>query len=311
MSPDDVSAVVVTYNSAAEIDNCLRSLDNIPEIVVVDNGSTDQTREVVGRLRKGVRLIANPENRGFAGAANQGIKATTGPLVLFLNPDAALETDLRPLLEQLEDRDVGAAAGRLVDETGRTQAGFNIRAFPSAATLAFDTLLLNRIWPGNPVNRRYRCLDLDYGRVQNVDQPAGAFLMVRRAVLEAVGGWDERFFPLWFEDVDLCQRIRRAGFFICYAPACVARHRGGHSLAAISLEQRQVYWYGSLLSYADKYFSPAARGGMRAWVILGALLRMLGAMGRGETWQFYGKVMGLALRRRTREARQVQPHALT
>lgn len=307
----DVAAVVVTYNSALEIDNCLRSLENVGEIVVVDNGSTDDTCRIVGRCRKGVQLIANPENRGFAGAANQGVKATVSPLILFLNPDAALLTDLQPLVQQLQTPGVGAVAGRLVDESGRTQVGFNIRAFPTPARLAFEALLLNRLWPGNPVNRRYRCLDLDYDRMQDVEQPAGAFLMVRRDVLEAAGWWDERFFPLWFEDVDFCQRIRRAGYAIRYVPACVARHRGAHSLARIPVEQKQIYWYGSLLSYTDKHFPPVAKGGMRAWVFLGAVLRMLGALGRGEAWKFYGKVMALALRHRTAEGRQVQPHALT
>ncbi len=298
----DVAAVVVTYNSALEVDNCLRSLENVAEIVVVDNGSTDQTCLAVGRGRKGVQLIAHPENRGFAVAANEGAKATVSPLLLFFNPDAVLLGDLRPLIEQLQNPRVGAAAGRLIDEAGRTQVGFNVRQFPTPTVLAFEALLVNRIWPGNPVNRRYRCLDLDHDRVQEVDQPAGAFLMVRRDVLEGVGYWDERFFPLWFEDVDLCCRIKQAGYSIRYVPGCAARHRGGHSLARISLEQKQLYWYGSLLSYADKHFSPLARGGLRAGVLLGALLRMLGAAGRGGAWQSYIKVMGLALWRRTTAA---------
>ena len=302
----DVAAVVVTCNSALEIDNCLRSLENVAEVVVVDNGSTDGTCRVVGGDRKGVRVIANPENRGFASAANQGVKATASSVLLFLNPDAALVSGLSLLLEQLRDPKVGAAAGRLVDLAGRTQVGFGIRAFPTPAALAFEALLVNRIWRRNPVNRRYRCLDLDYGRAQDVEQPAGAFLAVRRDALEAVGMWDERFFPLWFEDVDLCLRIRKAGYSIRYVPDCVARHRGAHSLARISLEQKQIYWYGNLLSYTDKYFSPPARAGMRVWVVAGALLRALAALGRGEAWQFYGKVIGLALRRR-----QVQPNALT
>ena len=295
----DVAVVVVTYNSALEVDNCLRSLENIAEIVVVDNGSQDDTCGVVGRRRKGVRLIANPENRGFAGAANQGVGATVSPLVLFLNPDAALLDGVQPLVEERKGQGVGAVGGCLVNIAGETQVGFSIRAFPTPAALACEALLVNRIWPRNPVNRRYRCRDLDYTRLQNVDQPAGAFLMVRRDVLNAIGGWDERFFPIWFEDVDLCRRIRQAGYAIRYVPHCRARHTGAHSLARISLEQKQIYWYGSLLSYADKHFSPPARAGMRGVVLIGALLRMLAALGRGEAWHLYGKVMALTLRRRT------------
>ena len=127
----DVAAVVVTYNSASEVDNCLRSLENVAEIVVVDNGSQDDTCRVVGQHRKGVRFIANPENRGFAGAANQGVRATVSPLVLFLNPDAALLDGVQPLVEQLKGPGVGAVAGRLVNGAGETQIGFNVRAFPT------------------------------------------------------------------------------------------------------------------------------------------------------------------------------------
>jgi GT2 family glycosyltransferase len=304
-----VAVVVVTHNSAAVIDNCLRSLENVAEIVVVDNGSADDTCRVV-QNRRGVRMIANPDNRGFAAAANQGVRATASPLVLFVNPDVRLVSDLHPLCEELERDDIGAATGRLVDERGRTQVGFNVRAFPRPASLAFEALLLNRIWPSNPVNRRYRCLDLDYERPQDVEQPAGAFLLGRRDVLERVGMWDERFYPVWFEDVDLCRRMRQAGYRIRYVPASRAEHQGAHSVAQIPLDRKQLYWYGSLLTYVDKHFSPAARAGMRLWVALGALLRMLGAAVRGEHWQSYSRVVGLALRRPT-EARQVQPNVLT
>ncbi|MBI3664999.1 MAG: glycosyltransferase family 2 protein [Acidobacteria bacterium] len=305
-----VAAVVVTYNSAAVIDNCLRSLQDFAEIVVVDNASADETCCVVAQYGARVRLIANPENRGFAGAANQGIQATNSPLVLFLNPDAALATAVEPMVARFAMPHLGAVAGRLVDPDGRTQVGFNLRAFPTPLSLAFEALLLNRLWPGNPVNRRYRCLDLDYAREQDVDQPAGAFLMVRRDVLHQVSGWDERFYPLWFEDVDLCRRIRQAGYAIRYVPEVVARHQGAHSLSRISLEQKQIYWYGSLLAYAVKNFSPWAQVGLRATVWAGALLRTLAAWGRGGESRGYRRVMGLALARQATAARQVQPHVL-
>ncbi len=306
-----VAAVVVTCNSAAEIDICLRSLENVAETVVVDNASTDDTCRIVGLRRKGVGLIANPENRGFAAAANQGVEATASPLVLFLNPDAVLLSSLEPLVLELEAPDVGAAGGRLVDENGETQKGFNIRAFPTAASLMCEALLVNRLWPGNPFNRRYRCLDMDWTRTQDADQPAGAFLMVRRDVLESIGLWDNGFYPLWFEDVDLCRRIRQAGFRIRYVPASVARHRGGHSLATISVEQKQIYWYGSFLRYTDKYLSRPGRAGVRVGVFLGAALRLLAGLGRADSRRAFSQVMALALGRRAADARQVQPHALT
>ena len=307
--PVEVAVVVVTDNSAEEIDNCLDSLENVAEIVVVDNGSADATTRLVAERGERVRLLANRENRGFAAAANQGVQATVSPLVLFLNPDAALVTGLEALVDEFQAPQVGAAGGRLLDDGG-TQIGFNIRSFPTPAGLAAEALLVNRLWPRNPVNRRYRGLDLDYERVQDVDQPAGAFLMARRAALEAAGGFDEWFFPVWFEDVDLCLRIRQAGYRIRYVPVCAARHRGGHAVARISVEQKQVYWYRSLLGYSDKHFSAPARWLVRAAVLLGSILRLLASVGRREDCRSYGKVMGLALGRRTVET-QVQPHVLT
>ena len=302
-----VAAVVVTCNSAAVIDACLQSLEEASEIVVVDNGSADETCRVVAG-HSGRVLIANRANCGFAAAANQGVKATHSPLILFLNPDAVLQTSLEPLIQALEAPATGAAAGRLTDAEDRTQVGFTVRSFPTPSALALEALLINRLWPDNPVNRRYRCLGRDHGQPQEVDQPAGAFLMVRREVLEAVGLWDEQFFPLWFEDVDLCRRIRTAGWRIWYEPACAARHQGVHSLAAISLAQRQVYWYGSLLGYADKHFSPLARLGIRAGVAGGAVLRMIGSLGRREACRSYAKVLALALGLSTGTTRQAQPH---
>jgi GT2 family glycosyltransferase len=305
-----VAVVVVTWNSAREIEKCLDSLPGVAEIVVVDNASCDQTAAVAASRHPRVRVLSNTENLGFAAAANQGVRATTSPLVLFLNPDAALADPLDPLVEALGEPGVAAAAGRLRDEAGSTQIGFNLRAFPTLGSLAAEALLLNRLWPSNPLNRRYRCLGLDHARPQDVDQPAGAFLMVRRDVLETVGGWDERFHPLWFEDVDLCLRIRRAGFRIRYVPACSARHQGGHSLARISVQDKQLYWYRSLLSYTDKHFSKPARSLVRAAVAVGALLRWFASWGRSEERRSYRTVLTLALGRRT-AGTQVQPHALT
>ena len=109
-----------------------------------------------------VKLLANPVNYSFAAAVNQGFDATATPLVLILNPDAEVLTDLDPLATACEAH--GISAGLLVEEDGRPQVGFTIRRFPTPATLAFESLGFNRLWPGNPVNRRYRYLDRNLTR---------------------------------------------------------------------------------------------------------------------------------------------------
>ena len=124
-----------------------------------------------------------------------------------------------------------------------------VRRFPTPAALILEALLLNRVWPNNPVNRRYRALDLKIDAPAPVEQPAGAFLMVRRAVWEELGGFDEGFYPLWFEDVDFCRRAANRGYLLYYVPAAVAKHTGAHSIPQLTVEMRRFYWYGSLLRF--------------------------------------------------------------
>jgi GT2 family glycosyltransferase len=139
----------------------------------------------------------------------------------------------------------------------------------------FEMLLINRLWPGNPVNRRYRCLNADYSKPFEAEQPAGAFLMIRRDCWEELGGFDEGFYPLWFEDADYCARARKAGFRILFTPEAVAKHTGGHTIAALTVENRQLYWYGSLLRYAARHFRGVEFRAICLGVIVGSFLRMV------------------------------------
>ncbi len=287
--------VVVTYNSADVIGRCLESCSELP-VVVVDNASSDATRDIV-REKPSVKLIANSSNLGFAAAANQGVEALQTELVLLLNPDAELETPIDAMAEACERRGVGAAGGKLIDASGRVQAGFTLRRFPTATALAFEVLGINRLAPWNRVNRRYRCLDLNLEERAEAEQPPGAFLMFRREVWRAVGGFDTQFHPLWFEDVDFCKRVRDGGLKIQYVPQAVARHRGGHSLAEVDWGCREVYWYVSLLKYASKHFRPFAFRGVCAAVVLSSIIRAaIEVIKRrsARALQVYGKVAKIA-----------------
>ena len=279
----DVAAVIVTYYSARQIEECLRSLRGVAEIVVVDNNSKDETCKIVRRTAPEATLIMNSRNRGFAGAVNQGIAATNSPLVLLLNPDSHLKTPLDAMVESCLGTRVGAAGGKLVDANGAPQRGFNVRALPTPAALAAECLGLNRMWPSNPVNRRYRRFDLDPDKSQDVEQPAGAFLMLRREVLESIGYLDDAFYPLWFEDVDLCCRILRAGYKIRYTPKCQAIHHGAHSVAAMTAEQRHLAWYGNLIRFIDKHFSAWTCRWLRPVILAGILGRWLATWGAGNS----------------------------
>jgi len=242
-------------------------------VVVVDNASSDSTPDLARRAD--VHLITNRRNRGFAAAVNQGFSILQSTYVLLLNPDALLQTDLSSLREACDLPHAAGAGGCLLDESGRPQIGFMVRSFPTPAVLALEALLLNRTWPNNPINASYRGMRLDYSVVQSVEQPAGAFLMIRRAVWEELGGFDESFWPLWFEDVDFCRRAADRGYLWYYTPAAVCQHTGGHSIVKLALEMRLVYWYGSVLRYSAKHFRPRGVRAVCVAVISGSLLRML------------------------------------
>jgi N-acetylglucosaminyl-diphospho-decaprenol L-rhamnosyltransferase len=273
----EIGIVIVTFNSRDEIGPCLdAAVPSGADIMVVDNASTDDTAADV--RKRGVRLIANQTNRGFAAAVNQGIAALQTPYVLLLNPDAVLLGGLDALREACDLPAAAGAGGKLVDIDGRPQIGFMVRQLPTAWTLILEALLLNKVAPNNPVNQRYRGLQLNYNMRIPVEQPAGAFLMVRRAVWQELGGFDERFFPLWFEDVDFCRRAVDRGLRLFYVPEATARHRGGHSISRLTLEKRRVYWYGSLLSYSAKHFRPLSFRVVCLAVAAGSLLRSIGEM---------------------------------
>jgi GT2 family glycosyltransferase len=195
-----------------------------------------------------------------------------------LNPDTELKTPIDQLEAACLEEGTGLAAGQLVNDHGREQGqpqrGFALRRFPQASTLIFEVLGINRLVRSNPLNRSYRCLDLDLTRpVEDAEQPAGAFLMFRREVWQRLGGFDTQFYPVWFEDVDFCKRARDLGLKIQYVPQVSALHQGGHSIAGLGWECREVYWYVSLLRYASKHFRPRAFRWVSAAVVLGSLLR--------------------------------------
>ena len=235
----DIGIIIVTYNSAAEIGACLdAALATGAEMVVVDNASQDGTIAEVAPPR--CAADRQSENRGFAAAVNQGFAALKSPYVLLLNPDAVILSSLEPLRQACDLPGAAGAGGRLVDADGHPQIGFMVRRLPTPAALILEALLLNRIWPDNPVNRRYRAWIWTSSSRSAVEQPAGAFLMVRRAVWQELGGFDEGFFPLWFEDVDFCRQSGEIGdISLYYVPEAVAKHTGGHSIPQLSVEMRR------------------------------------------------------------------------
>ncbi len=291
-----IGVVIVTWNSGATIDRCLDSCSGLT-VTVVDNASRDDTVERV-RRRPDIYLIANSENRGFAAAANQGVARSSCETVLLLNPDVELCGGVKELADACALPETAIAAGRLLGVDGSTQTGFTVRRLPTPLTLAFEVCGINWFFPRNRVNRSYRCLDLDAECACDVEQPAGAFIMFRQQMWRDLGGFDEQFFPVWFEDVDFARRAGERGR-IRYLPSVTARHQGGASIARLDWTSRERYWYGSLLRYASKHFRTSEFRGVCGAVVLGSVFRSLIGVFKQRTLKsiaVYAGVVNLASR---------------
>ena len=296
------SVIIVTYNSEEHIASCLKALAGETQwpVILIDNASVDST---IQRAREGgvnVRIVSNPANVGFAAALNQGAKMATGEVLLALNPDVIITAgSLSKLADTLSQDGVGAATGMLVGLDGSPALGFNVRRFPTLGRMLAELLLINRLWKRNPLNWQYRCLDFDPSTLGEVEQPAGACLAVRRNVWESLAGFDETFYPVWFEDVDFCRRLRLHGWKIIYCPSAVFIHSGGHSVNQLTFYDRQVFWYRNMLHYFAKHHSHRETTILRFGVIIGVILRALlslagfrpSGVGRGEAVRAYSHVL--------------------
>jgi len=252
-----LGVVIVTWNSEDQIATCLDALlrQHQGPILVVDNASTDQTLERVPRHAR-ISVEACAENLGFAGGVNRGVRLLSTDYILVLNPDCHIQSGLDALVDAARD---GASGGILFDDSNQPQLGFQFRRFPTPAALIFEVLGLNRLWPANPINRRYRCLDFPIDQEVEVEQPPGAFLCFRRDAFETIQGFEESYWPIWFEDVDFCLRLVRSGFRIRFTPRAIARHRGAASISKIRWSSKELAWYGSLLRYAARQFGWLSR----------------------------------------------------
>jgi len=274
-----ISIVIVNWNSGPLLERCIVSLlrsEHVYEIVVVDNASEDFSLDFTSRLEFPIEVIRNRKNLGFAAGNNLGWHATRGDPVLFLNPDTeAMHGSIERLGELLEDATIWAAGGNLWSPNGERQAGFNVRTFPTVASVAAEMLLLDELWPSNPWTRRYRMTDWDHASALDVDQPAAACLMVQRRALLQLGGFDESFRPAWFEDVDLCRRIRDRGGRIVFQPAAGFLHHGGSSLKRLVRASFLEYYHTNQLRYFRKHYGESAAQRVRRLVVAGMWLRAL------------------------------------
>jgi N-acetylglucosaminyl-diphospho-decaprenol L-rhamnosyltransferase len=271
-----ISVIIVNWNSGKLLENCVRSLlANAAgcEIIIVDNASVDSSLNFADSTGEGLSILRNDHNTGFASANNLGWRTSRGDSVLFLNPDTECLPDSVERLEQTlkSDGAIWAVGGRLVSPAGKPQLDFNVLSFPSLASVASEMLFIDEIWPTNPWSRRMRLGNA--AQAVDVDQPAAACFMVTRQALESMSGFDEAFYPAWFEDVDLCRRIRNQGGRIQYEPNASFLHHGGYSLSRMSLQDFLESFHTNQIRYFGKHYGPKAASRAKRLILLGLFMR--------------------------------------
>lgn|SRR6185312_15963568 len=221
LSKPDISVIIVSYNVREYLCNCIDSLlmqEGVrTEIIVVDNHSSDDTKEVIANKYPSVKFIANSDNKGFSAANNQGIKTASGEIILLLNPDT--EVPDPSALEEIKkymdaNPDIAIMAPRLLNTDGSFQPSF---------------------WEYKPVEDTLLQL-IGAGGLRKIEQPvlptaiqvaSGAALIFRKTLIDEVGGLDENMF--WMEDIDFCHKVWKKGKKIIFHPDIKIIHHGGKS----------------------------------------------------------------------------------
>jgi len=256
-----LSGVVVHWHGEEELLALVESWpdDQRFELIVVDN-----SRAVKGRISDN-RIFEPNENLGFGGAVNAALELVDAPAVLVLNSDARpVQGALESLLEGLElHPDAAGLAPRLVSADGSTQHRWQLRPIPSLSTLLLQSMMI-------PAGRGPKA-EPPAGTA--VEQPAAAALVLKRRVLEEIGGFDEAFFPAWFEDVDLARRLKRAGHQVIYWPAAAFEHSLGATVPELGYGRFLWIYYRNLERYLRKHHS-------RTMAILARLLTTAAAAAR-------------------------------
>jgi GT2 family glycosyltransferase len=275
-----LSVVIVNWNSGGYLARLIGSLSplshDLEEVIVVDNASVDSSHEGL-EFSSGLKVHSLEENLGFAGAANLGITKSISDFVLLLNPDLVIMPESVKILYELIARNSKAAivCGALLGERGESQQSFQIRSFPTVPSVISDAMFLDELtgWIGRGASPQ--ALEPSTAEEpRRIDQPAAAFWMLRKEAWKSITGFDEKFYPAWFEDVDFCRRLKLRGWEILYLPLPCARHKGGASLQHMSYKDLVKHFYRNQLAYWRKHH-PMTLPLIWVPVKLGVLMRLL------------------------------------
>lgn len=281
-----LSTLIVNWNTRDLLVDCLESLRQNPpdgpsEVIVVDNASSDGSADAVRNRFPEITLIEPGANLGYAAGNNRAFGAAKGEWLLTLNPDTVIaEGQLQAVIDALGSKPgFGCAAPRLVGRDGALQR--SVRGFPTFLGILGDMTGLGKLFPGSRLDS-YRLSSMNYGLEGEAPQPMGTFLLFRREALAKVGDpkapFDESF-PIFFNEVDLLYRLKKAGLPCLFVPTVAVQHLGGASTRQV---KKAMIWesHRSLLRFFVKHHRTA----LNAWafpilslvVLGGALIRARG-----------------------------------
>lgn len=254
-----VSVIIVNYNVKYFLEQCLIAvgealLHEPGEIIVFDNASADGSKEYLQSRFPSVTFIWSEENLGFGKANNHALKEAKGDVILFLNPDTIIgEQCLKRTAGFLRERkDIGAVGVKMVDGSG-SYLRESKRAYPSVRTSFYKLCGLSGLFPKSPIFARYYLGHLDNTTTQEVDVLAGAFMMIKKDVLDHTGGFDEQFF-MYGEDIDLSYRIQQAGYKNYYYADETIIHFKGESTRRGTLNYIRLF-YSAMIIFVGKHYT--------------------------------------------------------
>lgn len=265
-----LSVIIVNYNVKYFLEQCLHSVQKAikgisSEIFVVDNNSVDGSAQLIQEKFPGVKFIANKDNVGFSRANNQAIKQSKGEYILLLNPDTVVEEDTFEKTTAFMDAhpEAGGLGVKMIDGKG-VFLPESKRGLPSPWVAFYKIFGISKLFPKSKTFGKYHLSFLNENDINEVDVLAGAFMMLRKKVLDKIGLLDETFF-MYGEDIDLSYRIQLGGYKNFYFPETTIIHYKGESTKKGSLNYVRVF-YNAMAIFAKKHF-PGNRAGIFTFFI--------------------------------------------
>lgn len=254
----DLSIITVNYNDKGKILDQIQSVfdsttDISFEIIISDNGSTDDSVALIQNRFPDVTIIENGSNLGFGAANNAGLQKAQGEFVLFLNPDMRVESgSLEKLIAYMRaHEDVGILSCKLVDERGNVHPDAKPRRFPGLIDQLAIVLKISQVFPR--ILNRYLYSNFDPEQEQEVDSVRGSFMLTRKSILDTLGwAFDPRYF-IWFEDVDICREMKKAGHNVMYMPMVSCVDYVGQTFKRQPSVQKQKWFTESMVKYFKKW----------------------------------------------------------